>query len=121
MALCFLSSYNALERREFCKGGREASKKFAASQPSAKGSMAASRSQTSHNARRNEVPATVNSANQSGKTSRPSSSCGAAVYDEKVLLLQLQYGCEFLLFRILETEMLRLRITNADHRVETFN
>ncbi|XP_022149450.1 microtubule-associated protein RP/EB family member 1C-like [Momordica charantia] len=84
-----LHNYNALERREFCKGGREASKKFAASQPSAKGSMAASRSQTSHNARRNEVPATVNSANQSGKTSRPSSSCGAAVYDEKITELKL--------------------------------
>lgn len=100
-SLCSFSSYNALERRDACKGRKEASKKFAASQSSAKNSVAASRSQTSQNARRNEVTATVNTANQSGKTSRPSSSCGAAVYDEQVIH-GLQYGCEFFLFRISE-------------------
>lgn len=84
-----LHNYNALERRDACKGGKEASKKFAASQSSAKNSVAASRSQTSQNARRNEVTATVNTANQSGKTSRPSSSCGAAVYDEQITELKL--------------------------------
>ncbi|CAK9315623.1 unnamed protein product [Citrullus colocynthis] len=84
-----LHNYNALERREACKGGKEASKKFAASQSSAKNSVATSRSQTSQNARRNEVTAIVNTANQSGKTSRPSSSCGAAVYDEQITELKL--------------------------------
>ncbi|XP_038902172.1 microtubule-associated protein RP/EB family member 1C-like [Benincasa hispida] len=84
-----LHNYNALERREACKGGKEASKKFAASQSSSKNSVATSRSQTSQNARRNEVTANVNSANQSGKTSRPSSSSGAAVYDEQITELKL--------------------------------
>lgn len=98
---CFFSSYNALERRETCKGGKEASKKFAASQSSAKNSTTGSRSHTSHNSRRHEATSTVNSSNQSGKTSRPSSSCGSPVYDEQVVLV-LQYGCEFFLFRISE-------------------
>lgn len=60
--------------------------------------MATSRSQTSQNARRNEATASINSANQSAKASRPSSSHGAAVYDEQVIC-GLQYGYEFLLFR----------------------
>uniref|UniRef100_A0A0A0LR71 EB1 C-terminal domain-containing protein n=1 Tax=Cucumis sativus TaxID=3659 RepID=A0A0A0LR71_CUCSA len=81
--------YNALERREACKGGKEASKKFAASQSSAKNSVATSRSQTSQNARRNEATASINSANQSAKASRPSSSHGAAVYDEQITELKL--------------------------------
>ncbi|KAE8652320.1 microtubule-associated protein RP/EB family member 1C [Cucumis sativus] len=84
-----LHNYNALERREACKGGKEASKKFAASQSSAKNSVATSRSQTSQNARRNEATASINSANQSAKASRPSSSHGAAVYDEQITELKL--------------------------------
>ncbi|KAL0536533.1 hypothetical protein IC582_025482 [Cucumis melo] len=84
-----LHNYNASERREACKGGKEASKKFAASQSSAKNSVATSRSQTSQNARRNEATASINSANQSAKASRPSSSNGAAVYDEQITELKL--------------------------------
>lgn len=68
--------------------------------------MATSRSQTSQNARRNEATASINSANQSAKASRPSSSNGAAVYDEQVIH-GLQYGYEFLLFR---TSDLMIRI-----------
>ncbi|XP_023513246.1 microtubule-associated protein RP/EB family member 1C-like [Cucurbita pepo subsp. pepo] len=84
-----LHNYNALERREACKGGKEASKKFAASQSSAKNSTTGSRSHTSHNSRRHEATSTVNSSNQSGKTSRPSSSCGSPVYDEQITELKL--------------------------------
>lgn len=78
-------SYNPLERRETCKGGKEASKKGAQSQSSSKGTAAAPKTQSSHNARRNEV-SSVNTANQQVKASRPSSSGGPA-YDEKVLLV----------------------------------
>nr|GMC86253.1 microtubule-associated protein RP/EB family member 1C [Ipomoea batatas] len=44
--------YNALERREACKGGREANKKSAAPQPSAK-TAATSTKHAPHNGRRN--------------------------------------------------------------------
>ncbi|XP_062102644.1 microtubule-associated protein RP/EB family member 1C [Humulus lupulus] len=81
-------SYNPLERREASKGGKEASKKGAQSQASSKGGAAASKSQASHNARRTEAANAVNTANQSGKTSRPSSSGGPA-YDEQITELKL--------------------------------
>ncbi|KAL5556929.1 hypothetical protein UlMin_039165 [Ulmus minor] len=96
-----VQSYNALERREACKGGKEASKKGAQSQASSKGTTAASKAHSSHNARRNDA-ITVNTVNQSGKTSRPSSSGGPAhasrpassggpvpAYDEKITELKL--------------------------------
>lgn len=75
-------SYNPLERREACKGGKEATKKAAQSQPSSKGTTAAPKAQSNHNSRRNETNS-VNTVNQSGKSSRPSSSGGPA-YDEQV-------------------------------------
>lgn len=74
-------SYNPLERREVCKGGRETTKKSAHSQPSTKGSTA-QRPQSSHNARRNDV-STANPANQAAKVTRPSA--GGPAYDEQVL------------------------------------
>nr|GMD00936.1 microtubule-associated protein RP/EB family member 1C [Ipomoea batatas] len=73
--------YNALERREVCKGGREANKKSAAPQPSAK-TAAASTKHVPHNGRRNDVTNTSSATNPSGKTSRPSSSGGRPVYSE---------------------------------------
>ncbi|XP_019182440.1 PREDICTED: microtubule-associated protein RP/EB family member 1C isoform X1 [Ipomoea nil] len=73
--------YNALERREACKGGREANKKSAAPQPSAK-TAAASTKHAPHNGRRNDVTNTSCATNPSGKTSRPSSSGGRPVYSE---------------------------------------
>lgn len=79
----FVVSYNPLERREACKGGKEASKKCGASQPSAKTSTAAApKSQSSHNPRRNDL-SSVNSANQSVKASKPPPSSVPA-YDEQV-------------------------------------
>lgn len=78
----FVVSYNPLERREACKGGKEASKKCPPSQPSAKSSAAAPKAQPSHNARRNDV-SSVNSTNQSVKASKPPPSLSSA-YDEQV-------------------------------------
>ncbi|XP_018845034.1 microtubule-associated protein RP/EB family member 1C [Juglans microcarpa x Juglans regia] len=83
-----LHKYNALDRREASKGGKEATKKAAApSQSSTKGSTAAAKSQSSHNARRNEV-SSANPLNQTVKTSRPTSSGGPA-YDEQITELKL--------------------------------
>ncbi len=82
--LWYAGSYNPLERREGCKGGKEATKKAAPSQSSTKSSTAAPKAQSSHNARRNEV-SSANPANQPVKAARPSSSGGPA-YDEKVLI-----------------------------------
>ena len=79
----FLVSYNALERREASKGGKDASKKSTTSHSSAKGSTGAtSRAQVSQNARRNE--ASVNSGNQAANASKPSSNGGLTAYDEQV-------------------------------------
>lgn len=87
--MIIIVSYNALERRDACKGGKEAHKRGGQSQTSAKGAAASQRSHSSHTARRNDVPPSVNSTSQSGKTSRPASSGGPAppVYDEQVLLV----------------------------------
>ncbi|KAF7828686.1 microtubule-associated protein RP/EB family member 1C [Senna tora] len=84
--LHFTISYNPLERRESCKGGREANKKLAQSQPSAKGSTAP-KSQSSNNARRN-CGSSANNANQAAKAPKPSSNGGAA-YDEQITELKL--------------------------------
>lgn len=76
-------SYNALERREASKGGKEASKKSTTSHSSAKGSTAASRPQTSQNARKND--ASVISGNQTANVSKPSSNgLTVTAYDEQV-------------------------------------
>ncbi|KAJ9170640.1 hypothetical protein P3X46_018734 [Hevea brasiliensis] len=80
-------NYNPLERREACKGGKEASKKCVASQPSAKTSTAAPKAQSSHNARRNDV-SSVNSTNQSVKASKPPPNPVPA-YDEQITELKL--------------------------------
>lgn len=79
----FLVSYNALERREASKGGKDASKKSTTSHSSAKGSTAAaSRAHFSQTARRNE--ASVNSGNQAANVSKPQSNGGLTAYDEQV-------------------------------------
>lgn len=74
-------SYNPLERREACKGGKDASKKCP-SQSSTKGSTAAPKAQSSHNVRRNDAPSVVNFSNQSVKASKPPAPVPA--YDEQV-------------------------------------
>ena len=76
-------SYNALERRETCKGGKDVSKKSASSQSTNKTSTAAPRTQSSQNARRNEV-SSASTTNQPVKASRPSSSGGPA-YEQQVI------------------------------------
>ncbi|KAJ6930185.1 hypothetical protein NC652_013893 [Populus alba x Populus x berolinensis] len=78
-----LVNYNPLERREACKGGKEASKKCPQSQASSKGSTAAPKVQSSHNARRNDV----SSSNQSVKASKPS--CPVPAYDAQITELKL--------------------------------
>ncbi|XP_061341935.1 microtubule-associated protein RP/EB family member 1C [Gastrolobium bilobum] len=82
----FVHNYNPLERREVCKGGREATKKSAHSQSSNKGATA-QRPQSSHNARRNDV-STANPTNQVAKVTRPSSA-GGPVFDEQITELKL--------------------------------
>ncbi|KAF5736186.1 hypothetical protein HS088_TW14G00322 [Tripterygium wilfordii] len=80
-----MQNYNPLERRDACKGGKEASKKSAPSQSSSKGSTAGSKAQTSHNARR--IDASVNSAHYSVKGSKPSIPVSA--YDAQITELKL--------------------------------
>ncbi|KAL8473025.1 hypothetical protein ACS0TY_029366 [Phlomoides rotata] len=66
-----LNNYNPLERREACKGGKELSKKSAASQPSTKSSASVPK-QATHNGKRTDPTHT----NTSVKAARPSSSGG---------------------------------------------
>lgn len=76
-----------MERREACRGGRETNKKSTHSQTSTKGSTAAQRPHSSHNARRNDV-STANPTNQAAKVAKPSAGAragaGGPAYDEQV-------------------------------------
>ncbi|XP_065876518.1 microtubule-associated protein RP/EB family member 1C [Euphorbia lathyris] len=78
--------YNPLERRETSKGGKEVAKKCQQSQSSAKGSAAAPRPQSSHNARRTDA-SSVNT-NPPAKASKPPPSSVPA-YDQKITELKL--------------------------------
>ncbi|XP_010271073.1 PREDICTED: microtubule-associated protein RP/EB family member 1C-like [Nelumbo nucifera] len=82
-----LNNYNALERREACKGGKDASKRTAPMQASTKTSTAAPKTQSSHNTRRNDQ-SSVHSTNQPVKTGRPVSS-GGPDYDKQITELKL--------------------------------
>ncbi|EYU44441.1 hypothetical protein ABFS82_08G053300 [Erythranthe guttata] len=78
-----INNYNPLERREACKGGKELSRRTAASQPATKTSAAVPKHAT-HTSRRTDVTHS-NTSNQSVKvSSRPSSSSGpsSSVYPE---------------------------------------
>ncbi|KAH7566633.1 hypothetical protein ACOSP7_023215 [Xanthoceras sorbifolium] len=81
-----IHGYNPLERRETCKGGKEASKKSAPSQSSTKGPTAASKAQSSHNSRRNDA-SSVNPSTHAIKVSKPSVVVPA--YDEQITELKL--------------------------------
>ncbi|XP_040999172.1 microtubule-associated protein RP/EB family member 1C-like isoform X2 [Juglans microcarpa x Juglans regia] len=83
-----MHKYNALERREACKGGKEASKKAVLSQSSTKSSAAAPKAQSSSNARRNDASSAPNPSNPTLKASRPTSSGGPA-YDKEITELKL--------------------------------
>lgn len=74
-------SYNPLERREACKGGKETGKRTAASHASTKSSTAATKSHPTQSSRKADV-SSVNSANQAAKA-QPVSNQGV-VYDEQV-------------------------------------
>ncbi|KAA8547166.1 hypothetical protein F0562_003568 [Nyssa sinensis] len=82
-----LHSYNPLERREASKGGKDVSKKSAPLQSSTKSSTASTKTQSTHNARRNDV-SSVSTINQSVKASRPPSSGGPA-YEQQITELKL--------------------------------
>lgn len=79
--LIIIVSYNPLERREASKGGKEASKKSAASQSSTKGPTAATKALSSHNARRNDA-SSANPSTHPIKASKPPVVVPA--YDEQV-------------------------------------
>ncbi|KAI6704281.1 hypothetical protein NL676_013417 [Syzygium grande] len=81
-----IHGYNALERRETSKGGKEATKKGTLLQPS-KGSGPAPRVQSNNNARRYVNPSACLT-NQSAKTSRAVPFAGSA-YDEQITELML--------------------------------
>lgn len=80
-----LHNYNALERREASKGGKDTGKKSAPSQPSIRSSTVALKTQTSHSSRRNDISTISQSVKAS---SRPPSSGGPA-YDEQITELKL--------------------------------
>ncbi|XP_074296328.1 microtubule-associated protein RP/EB family member 1C-like [Silene latifolia] len=82
-----LNNYNPLERREACKGGRETSKKSAASHPSTKSSTAAGRSNPTQNSRKTDA-SSANPANQATKASKPDTN-EKGVYDEHITELKL--------------------------------
>ncbi|KAK9097319.1 hypothetical protein Sjap_022816 [Stephania japonica] len=82
-----LNGYNALERREACKGGKETTKKSTPAQVSTKSTATAAKSQPSNNARKNDA-VLVNSTNHSVKTARPTSN-EVPLYDEQITELKL--------------------------------
>lgn len=73
-------SYNALERRENSKGGKEVGKKIVSSQSSNKSAPIAPKA---HNARKPDLPPPVSATNQSVKVARPTSS-GEPAYEKQV-------------------------------------
>ncbi|CAA2982510.1 microtubule-associated RP EB family member 1C, partial [Olea europaea subsp. europaea] len=77
--IAYVISYNPLEKRVACMGGKEASKKSATVQPSTK-NAASYLKNAPHNGRRNDTT-NVNLANQSVKAARPSGG-GPPVYPE---------------------------------------
>lgn len=79
-------SYNPLERREGCKGGKDVSKKSVPSHASTKSTAAAPRS---HNARRGDAPS-AHSTSQPVKPVRPASSGGEQpAYEQQITELKL--------------------------------
>ncbi|ONK64015.1 uncharacterized protein A4U43_C07F21230 [Asparagus officinalis] len=81
-----LGSYNALERRESCKGGKEVHKKPVSSQVSSRSSSAGAKAQSSHTARKIEGNATNASVH---RTTKSSSTLEGQAYDEQITELKL--------------------------------
>ncbi|RWW46120.1 hypothetical protein BHE74_00047980, partial [Ensete ventricosum] len=72
--------YNALERRDSCKGGKEANKRTAPSQTSVRSSSAVLKTQASHTTKKNDGHA----GNAPHKATKPATSASQA-YDEKIV------------------------------------
>lgn len=73
-----MNSYNALERRESCKGGKEVNKKAAPVNPSSKGNALGSKTATVASSRRNDPSVPV--VNVGAKSSRTGSNAANAGY-----------------------------------------
>ncbi|XP_050204357.1 microtubule-associated protein RP/EB family member 1C [Mercurialis annua] len=85
-------NYNPLERRESCKGGKEVAKKCQSSQSSVKGSNAAPKAPSSHNARRHDVSSanlTTHSVKAASKPPPPPPPSAVPAYDEQITELKL--------------------------------
>ncbi|XP_027913019.1 microtubule-associated protein RP/EB family member 1C isoform X1 [Vigna unguiculata] len=111
-------NYNASERREVCRGGRETSKKSANSHASTKGSTS-QRPQSSHGSRRTEV-SNANPTNQAVKVARAPSAGGPA-YEEKVCLFSHKNKlsnerCKYmsLTFKLMQLTELKLSIDSLE-------
>ncbi|KAJ4890997.1 Uncharacterized protein Rs2_30745 [Raphanus sativus] len=83
-----LHNYHALERREACKGGKEATKRAAATQQSAKSSSVGPRPSSSNGTRKHEAPSSGNQHSSKAPSSKQSKPVTAA-YDEKITELKL--------------------------------
>lgn len=79
VSILLSSSYNPLERRDACKGGKEANKRTAPTHAS-KSSSTAPKAQASHSTRKNDA----HSANASQKTTKLATNAGGQAYDEQV-------------------------------------
>nr|XP_043634257.1 microtubule-associated protein RP/EB family member 1C [Erigeron canadensis] len=77
-------NYNAMERREACRGGKDVGKKSAPTQ-STRGSTAATKAHTS---RRGDAPP-AHSTGPPVRTAKPSSTTNVAVYDQQITELKL--------------------------------
>ncbi|KAF5451297.1 hypothetical protein F2P56_026414 [Juglans regia] len=111
-----MHKYNALERREACKGGKDASKKAVLSQSSTKSSTAAPKAQSSNNARRNDASSAPNPSNPTLKASRPTSSGGPA-YDKEVRsqCRKGNFGCvEGLILILMQITDLKLSVDSLE-------
>ncbi|XP_072957672.1 microtubule-associated protein RP/EB family member 1C [Typha angustifolia] len=80
-----MNNYNPVERRDACKGGKEANKRTAPAQAPSKTSSAASKAQISNTTKKNDG----HSANVSQKSAKPASNAGGPAYDEQITELKL--------------------------------
>ncbi|EHA8590311.1 microtubule-associated protein RP/EB family member 1C [Cocos nucifera] len=79
-----INNYNPMERRDACKGGKEANKRTAPTHAS-KSASAAPKAQASHSTRKNNA----HSADASHKTAKPATNAGGQAYDEQITELKL--------------------------------
>ncbi|KAG6479366.1 microtubule-associated protein RP/EB family member 1C-like [Zingiber officinale] len=80
-----MGKYNAVERRDACKGGKEANKKTAPSQSSVRSSSSAPKTQASHGTKKGDSHAM----NSSHKATKPAANSATQAYDEQITELKL--------------------------------